>query len=79
LVVDEFYKGIPWQIGLRRFYPEAGGKDLVFYLRPLYKNATFLPDLDPADVPDFGKQDQVLTVRGVGFVAEYECWVSIEE
>ncbi|MCB9282737.1 MAG: beta-galactosidase [Lewinellaceae bacterium] len=79
LVADEFYKGIPWKIGLRRFYPEAGDKDLVFYLRPLYKNATFLPDLDPADVPDFGKQDQVLTVRGVGFVAEYGCWVSIEE
>lgn len=73
LTLDEFYKGIPWQMGLRRFYPAAGGKELVFYLRPLYKNATFLPDLDPADVPDFGKRDQVLEVRSVSFTPEYFC------
>ncbi|MBK6622095.1 MAG: hypothetical protein IPG32_14915 [Saprospirales bacterium] len=73
LVLDEFYKGMPWQIGLRKFYPAAGGKELVFYLRPLHKNATFLPDLDPADVPDFGKRDQVLEVKGLEFVPEYYC------
>jgi hypothetical protein len=78
LRVDEFFKGKPWQIGLRRFYPAAAGKEMVFYLRPLHKNATFLPDLNPEDVPDFGEREQVLEVRGVKFVPEYQCSLMFE-
>ena len=72
LVTDEFYKGFPWSIGLRRFYPEASGKEMVFYFRPLQKNATFLPDLNPGDVADFGGRDQVLEIREISFTPEYE-------
>lgn len=73
LKVDEFFKGQPWQIGLRKLYPGAAGKEMVFYLRPLHKDATFLPDLNPADVPDFRDREQVLEVREVKFTPEYKC------
>ncbi len=76
--MDEFFKGKPWQIGLRRFYPAAAGKEMVFYLRPLHKNATFLPDLNPEDVPDFGEREQVLEVRGLRFEPEYRCSLMFE-
>jgi len=38
LVTDEFWKGTIWQIGLRKFYPAAASKEMVFYFRPVSEN-----------------------------------------
>jgi hypothetical protein len=46
LVADEFYKGIPWQIGLRKFLPLKKDDAMDFYFRPLFKDATYLADLN---------------------------------
>ncbi|MBL7794340.1 MAG: beta-galactosidase [Saprospiraceae bacterium] len=73
LVADEFYKGSPWQIGLRKFYPAAAGKEMVFYFRPIYKGATYLPDLNREDVPDFSKSDQLFEVRKISLSPGYQC------
>lgn len=72
LVTDKFYNGIPWQIGLKRFYPDASSKEMVFYFRPMYKNATYLQDLNPFDVPDFKNKNQVLEIRKMTFIPEYK-------
>ena len=53
LVIDDFYKGIPWEIGLRDYLNQPNPGELVFYFRPMYKNASFLQDLDPAKIPEF--------------------------
>lgn len=71
LVTDEFYKGIPWKIGLKKFYPEAGGKEMIFYFRPLIKNATYLSDLNPESVPDFGKNNNLLQMNHITVIPEY--------
>ena len=72
LITDKFYDGIPWQIGLKKFYPYAASKEMVFYFRPMYKNATYLQDLNPGDVPDFKNRDEVLDIGKVSFIPEYK-------
>ncbi|MEO6329939.1 MAG: beta-galactosidase [Ginsengibacter sp.] len=72
LVTDEFWKGIPWSIGLKKFYPGASSKEMVFYFRPLYKGASYLADLNPEDVPDFSKSNQILDIRKTTLVPEYK-------
>lgn len=72
LVTDEFYKGIPWQIGLRKFLPTAVSKDMVLYFRPIQKDATYLNDLRPEDVPDFGDKKELLSVNKVSLIPEYK-------
>ncbi|MCU7552649.1 beta-galactosidase [Chitinophagaceae bacterium LB-8] len=72
LVADEFYKGIPWEIGLRKFLGQPAAKEMVFYFRPMYKDATYLVDLKPASVPDFGKNKTVLKVNNVVFTPQYK-------
>lgn len=74
LVADEFYKGIPWQIGLRKFLSNTTAKEMVFYFRPMYKDASYLMDLQPypASIPDFGKQKSFLKINSTSFTPEYK-------
>ncbi len=74
LFADDFYKGIPWQIGLRKFLATQSTRQFVFYFRPMYKNATYLVDLQPypASIPDFGKQRTYLKINKTEFVPEYK-------
>lgn len=74
LVTDEFYKGIPWQIGLRNFLPNSTAKEMVFYFRPMYKDATYLIDLQPypSSIPDFGKSNSYLKINNATFTAQYK-------
>lgn len=74
LFADDFYKGIPWQIGLRKFLATQSTPQFVFYFRPMYKNATYLVDLQPypSSIPDFGRQETFLKINKTGFVPEYK-------
>jgi len=74
LFADDFYKGIPWQIGLRKFLATQSTRQFVFYFRPMYKNATYLVDLQPypSSIPDFGRQETFLKINKSGFMPEYK-------
>jgi hypothetical protein len=74
LVTDEFYKGIPWQIGLRNFLPAIKAKEMVFYFRPMSVDASYLIDLQPypSSIPDFGKQKTYFKVNRSWFTPEYK-------
>jgi beta-galactosidase len=75
LVADEFYHGTPWQIGLRKFIsPVNKSKEMVFYFRPMEKNASYLIDWQPYPqyVPDFGKANTYLKVNKISFTPEYK-------
>lgn len=75
LAADNFYNGIPWQIGLRKFMSSAAKpKEMVFYFRPMAKNATYLTDLQPYPqyIPDFGKSGSYLKVNNVSFIPQYK-------
>jgi beta-galactosidase len=79
LVTDEFYKGIPWQIGLRKFISKPlTPKEMVFYFRPMPKDATYLIDLNPTAVPDFGKQKNYLKVKGWFYTPQYRTLLSFK-
>lgn len=76
LVADEFYKGQPWQLGLRQFWGQPGASEMLFYFRPLYQGAPFLVDLDPATLPDLTKTKSVVRVQGATLTPEYKVTAS---
>lgn len=72
LVADEFYKGLPWETGLRKFVA-AGAREMVLYFRPMPRNATYLLDLQPYPqyIPAFGDAKSYLKVNGISLVPQY--------
>lgn len=80
LVADEFYHGIPWTIGLRRFIsPVPAAKEMVLYFRPMQKNASYLVDLQPYPqyIPDFGRSKSYLKVNSITFVPQYKTLIKL--
>lgn len=77
LVSDEFYKGIPWQIGLRKFL-NAKSQNMVFYFRPMPKNASYLIDLEPYpnSIPDFGDKKDYLKVNSFTSQIQYKTLIT---
>ena len=71
LVADEFYKGLPWEIGLKRFVDGKSEREMTFCFRPIYRNAPFLVDFPAAKIPDFGQNGRFLSFGSVTFVPEY--------
>lgn len=75
LVADNFYNGIPWQIGLRKFMASAvKPKEMVLYFRPMEKDASYLLDLQayPEYIPDFGKSNSYLKINNISFTPQYK-------
>lgn len=75
LVADNFYNGLPWQIGLRKFLSGlAKPTEMVFYFRPMQKNATYLLDLEPYPqyIPEFGKFNTYLKINSIKFTPQYK-------
>jgi len=71
LVADNFYNGIPWEIGLKRFLENTDANEMVFYFRPMYKSAEFLQDLNPKLIPAFDQNGQFLEIGEPEFFPEY--------
>jgi len=78
LVTDEFWKGTLWQIGLRKFYPNAASKEMVFYFRPVQEGASYLEDISPKNRPDFSKSKHELNIRKISFTPEYKVNLQFE-
>ena len=71
LVNDNFYNGLAWEIGLKRFLERADAKEMVFYFRPMYKKAEFLQDISPELIPEFNQSGQFLEIGEPEFFPEY--------
>ena len=72
LVHDHFWTGEPWLIGLDRLGKGMADEDLVFYLRPLRRNAPFLVDIPAESVPDFDAEGgSVVRLNGVDIIPQY--------
>lgn len=71
LVLDHFWQGKPWRIGLNRFSDKLRkGLPLGFYFRPIYHDAPFLGDI-PAEIqPDFSN-GPVLNINTPQIIPEY--------
>ena len=72
MILDHFYYGAPWTIGLKRFQKELKEHDMNFYVRPLHKKASFLNDLPSEVIPDFTQQEEICNISHVEIVPEYK-------
>ncbi|MXV52295.1 hypothetical protein GS399_15055 [Pedobacter sp. HMF7647] len=71
LVADDFYKGVPWQIGLKRFI-SPGHPQMAFYFRPIFKDAPYLMDLPDAVNKQVSNEKPLLKINSVSFIPEYK-------
>jgi hypothetical protein len=75
IVDDHFFYGQPWVIGLRKFYDLSDHKKMIFYFRPMYKNATYLIDLDKRLIPDFSGSGTYLKINKVETIPEFHGFI----
>ncbi len=80
LLVDDFYNGNAFDLGLRRYAPEILGGDLRIAILPLRKDAIaggrqriFMAD---SARPDFGGATSMAAVRGADIIPRYEVQLS---
>ena len=72
MVLDHFYYGAPWTIGLKRFRTDLDKHDLSFYIRPLRKDAPYLNDLPAHAIPDFNQKGANCIIKNVELIPEYK-------
>ena len=72
LVLDQFYNGKPWHIGLRKFIHQSANEELVFYFRPLYEGAPFLNDLQSAGIEIEESLKVGFELKGMKITPEYK-------
>ncbi len=75
LLADDFCKGTTWEIGLKRFAPEAVGKNLELKIMPLRKDAKIY--LPPDAWPRFPPSGEIAGMSGINAVPEYEVRVNL--
>jgi hypothetical protein len=68
-IEDDFYTGLPSNIGLNRFAPEVLEKGLTIKVLPLRKDLPIY--LEPQAVPTFDGKGEALDLRGITAVPEY--------
>jgi len=71
MVLDHFYYGAPWTIGLKRFENRMAEKGMDFYFRPLMKDAPYLKDLPQSALRDWNNKKSVLSIDSVNVLPEY--------
>ncbi len=76
-VTDHFFSGAPWRIGLKRFAGQMEDKGIYFYLRPIYKDATYMIDLPEELKIDFSDGD-VCRVDGIRIIPEYHAEIELK-
>lgn len=76
MVVDNFYHGNPWQIGLKRYAEAIQGDGIYFYLQQLFADATYLQDLPKGLDLDFSKGG-VCRLNKMQVIPEYYVTFSI--
>jgi beta-galactosidase len=68
-VVDDFYNGDAFEIGLRRYAAELTGREIVVEILPLRKDAPI--GFSPPDArPDFGDRDAIAELERAELVSE---------
>jgi beta-galactosidase len=73
LIDDDFYNGRPWEIGLKRFLPDAAHKNFRIDILPLLPDAPIY--LDARAKPS--GHDQIAQLRHLTLVPEYEVLVTL--
>lgn len=70
LLTDNFYNGVPWTIGLRRFLDPQGGGAFTLSILPLRSDAPVYFELPQK--PDFHTDGQAIGLESIRLVPEYQ-------
>ncbi len=70
LLVDDFYNGLAWEIGLRRFLDSKTSNSFELSILPLREDAPVYFET-PGD-PDFSHNGQIVKLDSVSLVPEYQ-------
>ncbi len=70
LLTDNFFNGLPWTIGLRRFLESHTAGDLTLEILPLRKDAPIY--LEQKYRPTFFERDQLVRLDKITLVPQYE-------
>lgn len=70
LLDDNFYNGTRWDVGLRRFASEVQRGPLELIILPLRKDAPIY--LQHSSWPDFGEHNQMVRLRSLRLIPEYQ-------
>lgn len=70
LLDDDFYNGVTWTIGLRRFMPKMNDGPLVLSILPLRKDAPVF--LEKRFRPRFGSNGQMVDLKSVTLIPQYQ-------
>lgn len=71
MILDHFWQGEPWRIGLKRFSAKmAKGKPMGFYFRPLRRDVPYLDDIPSERIPSFA-DGSVLEIGEPQVIPEY--------
>lgn len=79
LVTDNFYNGSKWSIGLKKFMDLPGQKEMVFYFRPLYLDASYFQDFETSGIPVFTGDGPNLEIRSVEVIPEYQATITFRQ
>lgn len=74
LMHDHFYNGEIWEIGLKRFYPEVAGREIVLSILPLRQGRTVVSDAGLAVTADF-VGEEMAAIDGIEILPEYKAKV----
>ena len=73
MLEDDFYNGLPWRIGLRRFDDERAEESLKLQILPLRSDAPIF--LEKKYLPVFPKSGQADELKMLKLVPEYQLTV----
>ena len=70
MILDHFWHGKPWMIGLNRLTERMVSEPLVFYFRPVGWDYPYLIDIPKEDQPDFS-DGPVCRINEIQIVPQY--------
>ncbi|MGD0680745.1 MAG: beta-galactosidase [Terracidiphilus sp.] len=74
LLTDNFFNGVDWQIGMKRFLPNSASRSFSLQILPLSQTAPIF--FEPGKHPMFGIDGQAGTLNSVEALPEYEVELS---
>ncbi len=76
MILDHFWYGQPWKIGLNRLTERMSKEDLVLYFRPVGPDYPYMIDIPEDDKPDFSN-GPVCRINSVEIIPQYVTTLSL--
>jgi beta-galactosidase len=70
LLDDNFYNGVPWAIGLKRYMPRSGFGPIELSIVPLRRDAPIF--IEERFLPRFGDKKQIVDLESVRLIPQYK-------